>query len=97
MALPGVYSAFRLMAHALPVPPPGFDDLPVEDKVEYVEALWDRIAATPENVPIPEWHQQLVSDRLAEYRNDPKTGRPWQEVRDDLLRDLANRRHKPGA
>lgn len=85
------------MANALPVPPPGFDDLPVEDKVEYVEALWDRIAATPENVPVPEWHQQLVSDRLAEYRNDPKAGRPWREVRDDLLRDLANRRHKPGA
>jgi putative addiction module component (TIGR02574 family) len=85
------------MAHALPVPPPGFDELPVEDKVEYVEALWDRIAARPENVPVPEWHQQLVSDRLAEYRNEPKAGRSWRESRDDLLRDLADRRRKPGA
>jgi len=85
------------MAQALPVPPPGFDELPVEEKVQYVEALWDRIVAAPQDVSVPEWHRQLVCDRLADYRNDPKAGRPWREVRDELLRELAGRRRASGA
>jgi putative addiction module component (TIGR02574 family) len=83
------------MNHSLPIPPPGFDELPIEEKVQYVEALWDRIAAAPEDVPVPDWHRQLVSERLAEYRSDPRAGRPWREVRDGLLRELAGRRRTP--
>ena len=77
------------MGDTLPIPPPGFDELPVEEKVLYVEALWDRIAAAPEKVSVPEWHRQLLSERLAEYRGDSKVGRPWSEVRDELLSELA--------
>lgn len=80
------------MADTLPIPPPGFDELPVEEKVLYVEALWDRIAAAPEEVSVPDWHRHLLSERLAEYQSDPKAGRPWREVRDELLRELAGRR-----
>jgi putative addiction module component (TIGR02574 family) len=83
------------MNHSLPIPPPGFDELLVEDKVRYVEALWDRIAAAPEDVRVPDWHRQLVSERLAEYRSDPNAGRPWREVRDELLRELADSRRTP--
>ena len=85
------------MAQTLPVPPPGFDELPVEEKVHYVEALWDRIAAAPQEVSVPDWHRQLLRDRLAEYRNDPKAGRPWRDVRDELLHELAGRRRTSGA
>jgi putative addiction module component (TIGR02574 family) len=80
------------MAETLPIPPPGFDELPVEEKVHYVEALWDRIAETPEEVSVPDWHRQLLSERLAEYRSDSKAGRPWREVRDELLSELAGRK-----
>ena len=85
------------MAQTLPVPPPGFDELPVEEKVHYVEALWDRIAAAPQEVGVPDWHRQLLRDRLAEYRNDPNAGRSWRDVRDELLRELAGRRRQSGA
>jgi len=76
------------MGDTIPIPPPGFDDLPVEEKVLYVEALWDRISAAPEKVGVPDWHRQLLSERLAEYRGDSKAGRPWREVRDQLLGEL---------
>jgi len=85
------------MAQTLRVPPPGFDELPVEEQIQYVEALWDRIAAAPQGVGMPDWHRQLVRQRLGDYRNDPKAGRPWREVRDELLRELAGRRRASGA
>jgi hypothetical protein len=38
------------MRRSVPSPPPGFDELPVDEKVQYVEALWDRIGAVPERL-----------------------------------------------
>lgn len=71
--------------------------MPVEEKVQYVEALWDRIAAAPAEVSVPDWHRQLLRERLAEYRRDARAGRPWREVRDELLRELAGRKHTAGS
>lgn len=80
------------MAQTVPIPPPGFDDLSVEGKLDYVQLLWDRIAAKPDEIPVPDWHRQLLDERLAAYEASPHEGRPWQEVRDELLRRLRDRR-----
>jgi len=82
------------MGRPLPVPPPGFDDLPVDEQLDYVEALWDRIVASPDDVAVPEWHRQILRERLAEYRSDGDAARPWPEIRDELLRDLSGRERK---
>lgn len=34
------------MSKKVPTPPPGFDDLPVDEQIDFVQSLWDRIAAT---------------------------------------------------
>jgi len=57
----------------------------VEEKIEYVQALWDRIAADESQVPVPDWHRELLNERLADYEADPHQGRPWEEVEADLL------------
>jgi putative addiction module component (TIGR02574 family) len=81
----------RFMSTSVPLPPPGFDELPIDDRVDYVQTLWDRIAAKPEDLPVPDWHLDVIRDRLAEYRRSPNTGRPWSVVRDELLRKLRSR------
>lgn len=79
------------MAKTIPNPPPGFDDLTVSEQIDYVQALWDRIAATSEQVPVPEWHQQIIQERLEAYRTNPSAGRPWPEVRADIEKKLRDR------
>jgi putative addiction module component (TIGR02574 family) len=74
-----------VLAPPLPNPPPGFDVLSVEEKIEYVESLWDRIVERGE-IPVPEWHRELISERLEAFRADPSAGRPWSELRDELQR-----------
>ena len=76
------------MARSLPLPPPGFDDLSVEDKIEYLNSLWDRIAIEPKAVPVPGWHRQILDERLARDEAYPEEGLPWEEVRQEILRDL---------
>lgn len=55
--------------------------LPPEERIELLGEAWDAIAASPEDVPIPEWHVEELERRLAE----PDANYiPWEEVRDRL-------------
>jgi hypothetical protein len=36
------------------LPPPGFDELSPDEKLEYIQALSDHFAERPEEVPVPE-------------------------------------------
>lgn len=79
------------MASRIPLPPPGFDDLAVDEKLEYVQALWDRIAADEAQVPAPEWHKQVLKERLEARDTDARRPRSWDKVREDLRPCLQQR------
>jgi putative addiction module component (TIGR02574 family) len=68
------------MSQPLPMPPPGFDALPVDDQIDYVQSLWDRIAATAGQVPLQAWQQAVLEERLAAHRRAPDEARPWEDV-----------------
>ena len=56
-----------------------------EERIELLGEAWDAMAATPEDVPIPEWHVQESEWRLA----DPApTYVSWEEVRERLKGSL---------
>ena len=67
----------------IPNPPPGFDELSAEEKLDYVQSLWNHIAAKPEEVPVPAWHLEVLDERLANEA-DSRPGRSWDEFREDL-------------
>ncbi len=73
------------MAQPVPNPPPGFEALSIDEKLDYVESLWEQIVAKSD-IPIPEWQRELLQERLEGYRTDPTAGRPWSEIRAELQR-----------
>lgn len=79
---------YSIMPHSLPLPPSGFDALPVEDQIDYVQSLWDRIAASAGRVPLQEWQQALLEERLTAHANAPDEARPWQDVIDRVQERL---------
>lgn len=52
--------------------PPEFDAAPKVERIAYVKALWNRIAEDPDTVAIPESHKQILDERLAAYRANPR-------------------------
>jgi putative addiction module component (TIGR02574 family) len=66
--------------------PPGFAELSKAEQVRYLQALWDRIAESPGDLPVPESHLEVAEDRLAEYRRDPTRARSAYEVLDRLAK-----------
>ena len=79
------------MSSSVPLRPPGFDELSVDEQIAYVESLWDRIAATPGQVPVPEWHREVLAERLKDDEANPDAGATWDVVRERLLDNLRRR------
>ena len=87
---PSAILGSKNMARKIPDPPRGFDDLSVEQKLDYVQSLWNRITTTPEAVPVPDGHLQVINERLEGNRNS-RTGRSWDEFREELREKLRRR------
>ena len=66
--------------------PAGFSDLPKAEQIRYLQALWDRIAEGPGELPVPASHLALAEEWLAEYRRDPSRARPAHDVLDRLAK-----------
>lgn len=56
------------------------------ERILLVEEIWDRIAADPGSVPLSPAHRAELDRRLDDLEKNPDPGRPWAEVRDELLR-----------
>lgn len=76
------------MPKPVPLPPPGFDDLSVDEKIDYLQSLWGRIAATPETIPVPDWHREILDERLEDFNADPGSGDSWGVVQERLRKKL---------
>ena len=60
-------------------------EMPLEQRIQLVEDIWDSIAEIPEAVEIPAWHKQELEKRLAAYHADPAEGSPWRDVKKQIL------------
>ncbi|WP_044206168.1 addiction module protein [Coleofasciculus chthonoplastes] len=63
--------------------PPGFEQLSKEQQIDYVQQLWDLIIAVPEQIPVPEWHLEIVRDRVSSQ--DATQKNTWNEVKQRLM------------
>lgn len=62
-------------------------DLPLAERVELAQALWDSVAANPENMPLTEEQRQELDRRLEAYEQDPASGASWDSIKSSLRRE----------
>jgi len=55
-------------------------DLSPSEKLQLVEDLWDDLAATPEAVPVHDWHQEELARRRANLMQHPASRLTWEDV-----------------
>ena len=55
--------------------------LPLKERLQLVEAIWDSIAAHPEALELSEAERRELDRRWESYLRDPESGSPWPEVR----------------
>ncbi len=79
------------MPESIPLPPTGFDNLTIDQKLEYVQSLWNRIAEDEGKVPVPNWHKQIIQERLIALETKPEDVYDWEEVRSEIKREIKKR------
>ena len=79
------------MSQTIELPPAGFDALSLEEQIDYLHSLWERIAAQPEQVPVPNWHREILAERLATLRKRPDEGKNWDDFDRELTKELDNK------
>jgi putative addiction module component (TIGR02574 family) len=59
--------------------------LPIEERIQLAQSIWDSVAAVPEAVQLTEDQRLELEVRLKEYRDNPTVGSPWSEVRERII------------
>jgi hypothetical protein len=63
-------------------------ELPAQERLELAEALWHGLAdEAPDQVPIPDWHRELLDEQLVALDLSGETGEPWQKVLANIKRE----------
>ncbi|MEO7966522.1 MAG: addiction module protein [Gemmatimonadaceae bacterium] len=64
-----------------------YSQLTIAERLQLVEELWDSIAADAdaEALPLTDAERALVDERLDELRAHPDAGRPWADIRAEIL------------
>jgi putative addiction module component (TIGR02574 family) len=51
------------------------------EKLSFIGELWDGLSAGGGDIPIPEWHKDVLAEDQARYGANPAEGSSWEEVR----------------
>jgi putative addiction module component (TIGR02574 family) len=60
------------------------DRLPTSERIRVLQDLWDRIAARPDDIKVPQKQIDELVRREAEDDRDPDAAIPWDHVRKAL-------------
>jgi len=55
--------------------------LPVPERLQLVEDIWNSIADTPDALELTQEEKRMIEERLESRRRNPDAGSPWEEVR----------------
>jgi putative addiction module component (TIGR02574 family) len=60
------------------------ETLSVAEKLLLMERLWDDLSRRPSDVPVPEWHGEVLSEREAAVREGRTTFVEWEAAKERL-------------
>ncbi len=58
--------------------------LTFEEKLRLVEALWDNLAATPEELPVHDWQKEELARRKENHLKNPEAACSWEEAKERI-------------
>ena len=59
-------------------------ELPVQERIQLVELIWESIAAFPQAIAVSPELKADLNARLVEFERDPEAGYAWDQVKAQL-------------
>jgi Putative addiction module component len=68
-------------------PPTGFEELSPDEKIDYIQDLWDLTIDSSDQIQSPDWHLEIIRERLASFQVSEL--RTWDSVKVKLARQIS--------
>jgi putative addiction module component (TIGR02574 family) len=59
----------------------GIDRLPVDDRLDLIEEIWDSVASEIDKLPLTPDQEVEIARRLDEHEADPDDVIPWETIK----------------
>jgi putative addiction module component (TIGR02574 family) len=60
--------------------------LTISEERQVFEELWERVALTPERIPVTDWEKVDLAKRKATHLQNPNAGSSWEAVKERISR-----------
>ena len=60
------------------------DKMTIEEKLRALEEIWNSLTATPNEVPSPAWHKDVLKDREEKARKGDSRFVDWDEAKRNI-------------
>lgn len=61
-----------------------YNSMSVAEKIQVMELVWESLRQRPDEVPSPEWHQQVLEERPRRLASGEATISSWDEAKKRL-------------
>jgi putative addiction module component (TIGR02574 family) len=58
--------------------------LPLNEKLQIMEAIWEDLRSRAEDVPVPQWHKDVLDSRDEAVRSGREAVLEWDDVKASL-------------
>ena len=59
------------------------------DKLSLMEALWDELCRREEEVPVAEWHKQVLNEREQQIKEGKATFGEWEGAKERIRKRVS--------
>ena len=64
------------------------DRMTVQEKLAAMEALWADLSRNPENVPVPQWHKDLLDERERAVEEGSAKFMDWETAKKQIADEI---------
>ena len=59
------------------------------DKLQLLETLWDELSRSPDKLPSPAWHKDVLEERRRRVQSGLETFSDWETAKQDIRRRIS--------
>lgn len=64
------------------------DKMTVTQKLQMLEAIWDDLSRNPADIPSPDWHGDILAQRIKAVEEGQSSFQDWEEAKKELRSQL---------
>ena len=65
------------------------DRMTVAEKLQAIEALWESLRRNEDNIPMPQWHKDLLDQRAKDLKEGKDEVLDWEVAKKWIAKEIA--------